>query len=430
MSYFDFKGRDTNARQEVVAGITTFLSMVYSVALIPSLLSNGGFNTSSVFVATCLAAGLGSIALGLYANLPLAIGMGIPLAAYLAFNLANDMGIPIPVIMGSMFIMGILFVIISVSGLRTWVIKNFPHDIAIGTGIGIGLFLFLIATSNVKLVVTNPHGLPVKMGDFTSFPVLMSLLGLAIIVALEKLKIPGSILWAIVGITILGVIFDPKIKYQGIFEIPKFDSSWHFFDMDIKGALTAQTIPILFALLIPILFNATASIRAVTEQAKIHSDNLNNRALIADSGATVLAGLFGTAPAAVYIESAAGVAVGGRTGLTAVVAGIGFLLTIFFKPLIFLVPDYATAPALMYVGLLMLSNIGKLDFNSDYVSAMSALISAVFVVLTANIVTGLMIGFVSLVIGRLVTRDFARLTISNVVIATGLFLFYYFGFAY
>ena len=432
MSLFNFEERGSNVRQEVIAGLTTFLAMVYSIFVVPGMLSQAGFPAESVFIATCLVSGLGSILIGLWANAPMAIGSAISLTAFTAFSLVLGQGISIPVALGAIFLMGVVFTLISVTGVRSWILRNLPSSIAHGAGIGIGLFLLLIAATNVKLVINSGIDIPVKMGEFTSFPVMMSLLGLAAIVGLERLKVKGSILWVIIVITIIGLIFDPNVKYSGFFKMPSFGENSLFLELDVMGALNAAILPVVFALVMTAIFDATGTIRAVAGQANLLDKDgqiLNGgRALTSDSLGSVLSGLFGTAPAAVYIESAAGTAVGGKTGLTSVVVGIGFLLMLFFQPLAGLVPSYATAPALMYVGLLMLSNVSKLDFD-DFVGAMSGLVCAVFIVLTANIVTGIMLGFATLVIGRTISGEFKKLNIGTVIIAIVLVAFYALGLA-
>lgn len=432
-SLFRLEERGSNVRQEVIAGLTTFLAMVYSVIVVPNMLSAAGFPAESVFIATCLVAGLGSILIGLWANVPMAIGCAISLTAFTAFSLVLGQGISVPVALGAIFLMGVIFTLVSVTGIRAWILKNLPSSIAHGAGIGIGLFLLLIAANGVGLVIKNDAGLPVKMGEFTSFPVIMALLGLAAIIGLERLKVKGSILWVIIAITIIGLIADPNVKFGGeLFKVPSFGEQSLFLNLDIMGALNAAVLPVIFALVMTAIFDATGTIRAVAGQANLLDKDgqiINGgRALTSDSLGSVLSGLFGTAPAAVYIESAAGTAVGGKTGLTAVVVGVLFLLMLFFQPLAFLVPGYATAPALMYVGLLMLSNVSKLDFD-DFIGAMSGLVCAVFIVLTANIVTGIMLGFATLVIGRVIAGEFKKLNIGTVIIAVVLVAFYALGYA-
>ncbi|OON41683.1 permease [Izhakiella australiensis] len=435
-AWFKISTRGSSVRQELIAGVTTFLAMVYSVIVVPGMLGKAGFPPSAVFVATCLVAGVGSLVMGLWANLPLAIGCAISLTAFTAFSLVLGQHISVPVALGAVFLMGVLFTIISATGIRTWILRNLPQGVAHGTGIGIGLFLLLIAADGVNLVVKNPGpGLPVLLGQFTSFPVIMSLLGLAAIIGLEKLRVPGGILLTIVVISVLGLIFDPAVHYQGLFAMPSLSDAHGnslLFSLDIKGALNAAVLPSVLALVMTAVFDATGTIRAVAGHANLLDKDgqiINGgKALTSDSLSSVLSALVGASPAAVYIESAAGTAAGGKTGLTAITVGVLFLLILFLSPLAYLVPSYATAPALMYVGLLMLSNVTKLDFD-DFVDAMAGLVTAVFIVLTSNIVTGIMLGFGVLVIGRIISGEWRKLNLGTVIIALALVAFYAGGWA-
>jgi len=391
-AWFKISARGSTVRQELIAGLTTFLAMVYSVIVVPSMLGKAGFPPTAVFVATCLVAGFGSILMGLWANLPLAIGCAISLTAFTAFSLVLGQSISVPVALGAVFLMGILFTIISVTGIRSWILRNLPMGVAHGAGVGIGLFLLLIAANGVGLVVKNAHdGLPVALGEFTSFPVMMSLIGLAAIIGLEKLRVPGGILLTIIVISALGMIFDPAVHFTGIFAMPSLqDASGNSLvgSLDIMGALDPIVLPSVLALVMTAVFDATGTIRAVAGQANLLDKNgqiINGgKALTTDSVSSIFSGLVGAAPAAVYIESAAGTAAGGKTGLTALTVGLLFLCILFLSPLSYLVPVYATAPALMYVGLLMLSNVSKLDFG-DFVDAMAGLITAVFMMTIRSI---------------------------------------------
>ncbi|EKB1185879.1 NCS2 family permease [Salmonella enterica] len=408
-AWFKISQRGSTVRQEVVAGLTTFLAMVYSVIVVPGMLGKAGFPPAAVFVATCLVAGVGSIVMGLWANLPLAIGCAISLTAFTAFSLVLGQHISVPVALGAVFLMGVLFTVISATGIRSWILRNLPQGVAHGTGIGIGLFLLLIAANGVGLVIKNPlDGLPVALGDFDTFPVIMSLVGL---------------------------LFDPNVHFSGIFAMPSLsDENGNSLigSLDIMGALNPVVLPSVLALVMTAVFDATGTIRAVAGQANLLDKDGQiidgGKALTTDSLSSVFSGLVGAAPAAVYIESAAGTAAGGKTGLTAITVGVLFLLILFLSPLSYLVPVYATAPALMYVGLLMLSNVAKIDF-ADFVDAMAGLVTAVFIVLTCNIVTGIMIGFATLVVGRLVSGEWRKLNIGTVVIAVALVAFYAGGWA-
>lgn len=431
--FFKISSRKSTIKKEIIAGITTFFSMVYSVIVVPNMLEKSGFPHNAIFISTCLVAIFGSILMGIWANLPMSIGCAISLTAFTSFSLITGQNFSIPISLGAVFLMGVFFTIISITGIRTWLLCSLPTGITQGTGIGIGLFLLLIASDSIGLIVkNNKPGLPVTLGTFSSLPILLSITGLAIICGLEKRKIPGSILLTIITISIIGLIIDPEVKYKGFFSIPNLHFNPLIFSLDIKGALNPVILSGVLALVITAVFDATGTIRAVASQANL-LDNDNNiiggkKAIITDSISSVFAGIIGASPAAVYIESAAGTTSGGRTGLTAVIVGVLFILILFMSPIAYLVPSYATAPVLMYIGLLMLSNVSKIDF-SDFIDAISGLLVAVFIVLSCNIVTGIMLGFINLVIGRIISGEFHKLNIGTIIITTILMSFYLSGWA-
>ena len=431
--YFSITQRGSSLRIEIIAGLTTFLAMVYSVIVVPNMLGQAGFDTGAVFIATCIIAAFGSLLMGLWANLPMAIGCAISLTAFTAFSLVLGQNMSVPVTLGAIFLMGVTFTLVSVTGIRQWVLTNLPKGIAHGTGIGIGLFLLLIATNSVQLIVANNAGLPVKLGDINSLPVIATILGLAATIGLERRGVPGGILLVIIVLSVFGLVFDPNVQYQGFFAFPDFTSEQSLIgQLDIVGAFNPVVLPIVLALVMTAIFDATGTIRAVAGQANLldKQDQIvgGGKALTSDSLSSMVAGLVGGAPAAVYIESAAGTAAGGKTGLTATIVGVLFLLMMFLAPLSYLVPAYATAPALMYVGLLMLSNVAKLDFN-DKVDAMAGLTCAVFIILSCNIVTGIMLGFVTLVVGRVCSGEWRQLKVGVLAITAGLVTFYMGGWA-
>ena len=327
--------------------------------------------------------------------------------------------------------MGLVFTGISVTGVRSWILRNLPAGVAHGTGIGIGLFLLLIASNDVGLVIKNPGaGLPVSLGQITAFPVIMSIIGLAAIFGLEKRRVPGGILLVVIAISIFGLIFDPGVKYRGVFALPSLSAPGHaslIGAMDIKGALSMAVLPSVLALVMTAVFDATGTIRAVGLAGQLDENGRiinGGRALTADSLSSIFSGFLGGAPAAAHrVERRRA---GAKTGLAAAV--VGLLVVMFFSPLAGLVPSYATAPALMYVGLLMLGSVSKLHMD-DMVDAMSGLVCAVFIVLTANIVTGIMLGFSTLVIGRIASGEFRKLNVGTVLIAAVLVTFYLGGWA-
>lgn len=432
--FFDLKNRNSSITQEIIAGITTFLAMIYSVVVVPDMLGSVGFDKPSSFISVCLVTGIGSLMMGFWANLPMAVGCAISLSAFTAFGLVLGQKLSLPVALGLVFWMGVVFTLVSLGGIRRFIITQLPKGIACGIGIGIGLFLLLIAANNVGITVNNPEGgLPITGGGLRSFPVLMSLLGLGMIFGFEQRKWPGGMLIAMSVIAVLGRLFDPNVVFSGFFALPQFNSnSATFLAFDPVGALSPGLLPLLFAMVITALFDATGTMRAVANEAGLINPagdiEQGKKGLMIDSCSSILAGVLGTAPAAVYIESAAGTSAGGRTGLTAVTVGLLFLLTLFLSPLSALIPSYATAPALMYVGILMLGNVIKLD-PKDAVDTWSGLGCAVFIMLTTNIVTGITMGLIFLVIGRIFSGEWRRLNWGIVILTLLLCGFYIFDLA-
>ncbi|WP_232466687.1 NCS2 family permease, partial [Alcaligenes faecalis] len=309
--HFAYTERGSSLRQEVLAGLTTFLAMVYSVFVVPSMLGKAGFDTSSVFVAVCLTSAFGSLLMGLWANLPIAVGCALSLTAFLAFDLVLGQQLSPAVALGAVFLMGLIFTLISATGIRTWILRNLPLGIAHGTGIGIGLFLLMIASNEVGLVTRNTGaGLPVALGDVTSMPVWLSVLGLAAIFGLERRRVTGGILLVILGLSAVGLIFDPNVRFTGLFAMPSLLGENSLIGaMDIGGALNAVVLPSVLALVMTAVFDATGTIRAVAGNAgQLDKDGQiinGSRALTTDSLSSLVSASLGASPAAAYIESAA-----------------------------------------------------------------------------------------------------------------------------
>ncbi|MEW9809804.1 MAG: NCS2 family permease [Candidatus Symbiodolus clandestinus] len=434
--HFSITQAGSSLSREIMAGFTTFLAMVYSIIIIPDMFSSVGFDRQAVFIASCLVAALGSLAIGLWAKLPLVIGGAISLSAFTAFNLVLDRGMSIPVVLGAIFWMGALFSLITQTGIRQWLFNHLPKGIAQGTGMGIGLFLLFIAASRVGLIVADPGAeLPLKLGQLAAFPALMTLGGLAAILGLAQRRVNGSMLIVMVTLSLLGLLWDPEVTFRGWVAWPTLSGSEQgglLGKLDIWGALSPTVLPSVLALILTAIFDVTGTLQAVAKEADLldgDSQVVNaDRVFMIDSVSSLLAGIVGAPPAAVYIESVAGVAAGGRTGLTATVVGFLFLLMLFLSPLSYLVPNYATAPSLMYVGLLMLGNVTQLDVN-DKIEMLSGLVCAVFIMLSCNVVTGITLGFGCLVVGRLVAGESENLNSGTLLIAGLLWLFYLGGWA-
>ena len=394
-SYFKLSENGVTVRIEVLAGITTFLTMAYILFVNPLILADAGMDRSSVFIATCLAAAVGSLIMGLYANYPVALAPGMGLNAYFTYGVVLDMGYTWQVALGGVFISGVLFLLLSIFRAREWIINAVPHSLKMGTVAGIGLFLGIIAMENAGLVVDNPATL-VGLGDMGQLSVVLAALGFAGIVALDRLKVPGAIIIGILGVTAAGVVLGVS-EFNGIVDVPP-DPGTVMFTLDIRAALDLALVGVIFAFLFTDLFDTSGTLIAVAHRAGLLDEQGRlprlRRALVADSLATVFGAAAGTSSVTCYIESASGVRAGGRTGLTAVVVALLFVAALLFSPLAATVPAYATAPALLFVACLMMRSFVEVDWNdvTEYVPAAALAMTMPF---TYSIANGLAIGFVS-----------------------------------
>ena len=392
---FQLKAHGTTVRTEIIAGITTYLTMAYIIFVNPSILSAAGMDQGAVFVATCLAAAIGCLIMGLLANYPIAQAPGMGLNAFFTYGVVLGMGYTWQVALGAVFLSGICFVLLSIFKIREWIIEAIPQPLRIGIGAGIGLFLGFIALQSAGIVVNHDATL-VGLGDITSPQVLLAVLGFFLIVALEYRRIKGGVMIAILAVTAVAVLLGYQ-SYGGIFSLPP-DPSPTFLQLDILGALDVAMISVIFAFLFVDLFDTAGTLMAIAQRGQLFDKNGKlprlNKALLADSTATVAGSLLGTSSTTSYIESGAGVAEGGRTGLTAVVVGVLFLASLFFAPLAGMIPAYATAGALFYVAVLMLSGLTKVRWD-DLTEAAPAAVVAIMMPLTYSIANGIALGFVS-----------------------------------
>ncbi len=392
---FKLSEHKTSLKTEVIAGFTTFLTMAYIIFVNPSMLSATGMDSGAVFVATCLAAAIGCFIMGFYANYPVALAPGMGLNAFFSYVVVLDMGYTWQIALGAVFLSGICFTLLSLFKIREWIINSIPLPMRKGIAAGIGLFLALIALKNAGIVVDNPATL-VSLGDLTKLPAALASLGFFLVIALVHYRVKGGVMIAILAITVLGIIFG-DIHYAGIISMPPSIAPT-FLQMDIAGAFNVGMISVIFAFLFVDLFDTSGTLIAVADKAKLLDKDGNlprlNRALLADSGASIAGSMLGTSTTTSYIESVAGVAEGGRTGLTAVVVGILFLLALFFAPLAGMVPAYATAGALLYVAVLMVGGLKEINWD-DITEAAPVVIIAIMMPLTFSIANGIAIGFIT-----------------------------------
>jgi len=391
---FDLREQGTSVRTELLAGLTTYLTMAYIVVVNPSILAQAGIDHGAAFAATCIAAAIGSAAMGLLANLPLALAPGMGLNAYFTFAVVKGMGVPWQVALGAVFLSGVLFLIISLLRIREWLINAIPMSLKLGIGAGIGLFLGLIGLHEMGIVTGNPETL-VALGHLGTPATLLSCLGFLLIAGLAARGMTGAILIGIVVSALLGIPFGLTALHGLVSAPPSLAPT--FLQLDIAGALSlGVTTVVLTFFLVDVLDNAGTLIATTQRAGLMHADGTLPRlreALMADSGGAIIGAVLGTSTTTSYIESAAGIQVGGRTGLTAVTVAVLFLLTLFFAPIATAIPSFATAPALVFVACLMaraLRDIGW-DDATEYVPAVTVAIGIPF---TFSIATGIGLGFI------------------------------------
>ena len=392
---FQLQAHNTSVRTEMLAGLTTFLTMAYILFVNPAILGETGMDKGAVFVATCLAAAIGSAIMGLIANYPIALAPGMGLNAFFTYTVVLHMGHSWQVALGAVFISATLFFVLSVFRIREWIINSIPLPLRSAISAGIGLFLALIALKEAGLVIANPATL-VGLGDLSSPGPLLAILGFFLIVALEARRVTGAVMIGILVVTAIAIALGVT-PFGGILSMPP-SMAPTFLQLDIMGALDVGMISVIFAFLFVDLFDNTGTLIGVAKRAGLMSKDGHlpkmGRALIADSTAAMGGSLLGTSTTTSYIESAAGVAAGGRTGLTACVVAVLFLLALFFAPLAGTVPAFATAPALLFVAVLMTSGLAEIDWD-DITVAAPVVITALAMPFTYSIANGIAFGFIA-----------------------------------
>ena len=415
---FALKEKGSNAKTEVIAGITTFFTMVYIVFVNPSILGIAGMDTQVVFVTTCLIAAFGTIAMGLFSNLPIALAPAMGLNAFFAFVVVQKLGYSWQVGMGAIFLGSIGLFLLTLLKIRYWFMASIPQGLRVGIGAGIGLFIALIGFKNMGIVVPNADTL-VALGDLHDPKVLLGVLGFFVIVILSAKGIHSGVLISIALITGLALIFDPTVAFHGIVSMPpSLDSVVG--QVDVAGAFDLGLLGIIFSFLLVNLFDSSGTLIAVTTKAGFADKQGRfprmKQALFVDSTAAMAGSLMGTSAVSTYIESGSGVSVGGRTGLTAVVVGVLFLLTIFFSPLASVVPAYATAGALVFVGILMASSLIEVRWD-DLTEATPAFITTAMMPFTYSITEGIAFGFISYCVMKACTGRFKEINPSVAVVS-------------
>ena len=419
--FFKLQEHGTSVGREIMAGATTFAAMAYILVVNPQIMAIAGIDQGASFVATCLAAALSCLLMGLYANWPVGLAPGMGLNALFAYTIVGDMGYPWQTALGAVFIAGVLFVIISTTRIRAWIIMSIPDDLKIGMTAGVGLFIGIIGLQNGGIIADHPATL-VTMGDFSQIPTALAALSFLLVAILSARLAAGGLILGILVVTVLGILLG-EVSYQGIVSAPPSIEPL-VGQIDIMAALNVSLVSVIFSILIVNLFDTTGTLVGVASNAGLVDEEGNyknfSKALKADSTSSVLGALLGNSPVTSYVESAAGVAAGGRTGLTACAVGVFFLLAIFFAPLAMMIPSFAVSGALIYVALLMCSGLGRLSWDNPVV-LIPALLIMIMIPLTFSIADGIGIGFISYVALSLLVSEERKVSWGALVIA-GLFV--------
>lgn len=422
---FQLKAHGTNVRTEVLAGITTFLTMSYIIFVNTDILSVTGMDTDAIFMATCIAAAIGTVVMGLVANYPVGLAPGMGLNAFFAFTIAapiaaGGMGFTWQEALGAVFVSGVVFFFLTITGLRSWIINGIPQSLRSSIGAGIGLFLAFIGLSNVDIIVASPATL-VTLGDLSAPSALYAILGFFLIVILDNFKVKGSILISILLIAVLSALFGHN-EIKGIVSTPPSIEPT-LLKLSFEKVFHGSFLQILIALVLVELFDATGVLMGVAKRGGLLDETKTpdakkrfNRALFADSTAILSGSLLGTSSVTAYVESSAGVQAGGRTGLTAITVALLFILAVFFSPLAQSIPPYATAPALVYVAGLMLRELAEVDWDSPTDSIPAALL-VLGIPFTYSIADGFAFGFISYVVLKMGTGKFKDIHPATYIIS-------------
>ena len=415
--FFKLAESNTTVGIELSAGLTTFMAMAYIVFVNPQMMASAGMEQGASFVATCLAAALACFMMGLYANWPVGLAPGMGLNAFFTYTIVGELGYAWQTALGAVFIAGILFVVLTITRLREWMLVSIPWNLRIAMGAGIGLFVGMIGLKNGGIIIDHPATL-LSLGNFQTTETLLAGLGFLAITGLATRQFPGAILIGIFLVTGVGLSIG-AVQYQGIVSMPPSVAPV-LGQLDIAAAFDVAMISAIASILFVNLFDTAGTLVGVATQAGLVNEKGDikhlDRALHADSTSSVAGALLGCAPVTSYVESAAGVAAGGRTGLTACAVGVLFLAMIFFAPLASMIPPFATAGALIYVALLMMSGMQHLSW-SDPTELLPALLTIIMVPLSFSIANGIAAGFLSYVILKVIAGKSADVTAAAWVMA-------------
>ena len=404
--YFQLRELGTNWRTEILAGCTTFVTMAYIIFVNPAILHETGMPLTAVVAATCLCAAFGSVLMGILARYPIALAPGMGLNAYFTYSVVKGLGVPWETALGAVFLSGVAFVILTAAGVRQMIVSAIPFELYAAVAVGIGLFIAFIGLHNSGIIVANKETL-VAMGNLRNPDTLLAICGLLLIASLMAWKIRGAILIGILATTGLGAAFG-LVRWQPQ-SYSFHDITATAFHLDIRGAISYGLIEIVFVFLFVDLFDNVGTLVAVGKQARLFDETNQipriNRILFADAAATIVGSLAGTSTVTSYIESTAGVAAGGRSGVTAITTGVLFLMAMFIAPVVGAIPAAATAPALIVVGSLMIAHAAEIPWSNPVISV-PAFLTIITIPLTFSIANGLAFGFVAYTVLKIARGEF------------------------
>ncbi len=426
--FFQFDELNTNYRQELIAGLTTFITMSYIIIVNPKILEVAGIPFGPSLVATALTAAIGTFLLGVYAKKPFAIAPYMGENAFIAYTVVNVLGYSWQTALGAIFISGILFVIITITRVRSWIAHSIPESLKISFAVGIGLFLIFIGLNECKIIAIGVEGAPVKIGNLHRIEVLLSLIGFLITLFLLIRNINGAILIGIIIVTFISVLFGRIDLPERIFSLPP-SLEPTLLKLDIAGALSWGFFSVILTIFVLDLVDTLGTLIGLGYKANLFDEKGNfpeiEKPMLCDAISTCFAALLGTTTAGIYIESAAGIQAGGKSGFTAVVVSILFFLSVFLVPLVSIVPDFAYGPALIIVGILMMTPVGRINFY-DLTEFIPAMIVIFLMSFSFNIGIGITAGFVFYTLLKIFTMRIKEIKTGMWVLFILSFLFYVF----
>lgn len=421
--YFRFAENHTSFQQETIAGVTTFLTMVYIIFVNPAVLSAAGMDHGAIFVATCLVAAVGSFLLGLFSRFPIALAPAMALNVYFTYIIVQDIGLSWQNALGSVFIASLIFLFIALTKVREWIVSAIPESLNAAITVGLGLFIALIALKSAGIVVANPKTM-MALGHL-DLRALFFCLGFLLIVILDYYHTPGAILIGMLVVTLVALAAE-LTEFHGVFSLPP-SLKPTFMQMHFTELNNLKGIAVIFSVLFVNLFDCTGTLVGLIQHARIAERDRSvvriSRGLLANSLASVFGALVGTSSPSPYLESAAGIRAGGRTGMTALVVAVLFLFSLFLSPLAATIPDFATAPALLFVACLMIRNVIEIPWD-DMTESIPGVLTAIMIPFTLSIANGIGLGIISYTIIKLIGRKIHELNMTLIILAL-LFVFYF-----